>query len=301
MHLYDAIEEYNFTHGKHFDTATGQYDLLMPHDLGRPLTHEEMDYNFLYQKQTMNGFRIFGSGANYKLNTTDLNKVLKFHQISSTDENYSIYTGAGYVDNQFIWIPVEMAAAAQPAYVTLTANPTTINETGNSVVTYTLNVVNVDDNTTIDWSIATGSGITANDFVGGLTGTATITSNQATWTVEAAADNFTEGLESFTLTLASTDSLGNDTTTQTGNALSATVAISDTSITPVYNSISSANSVNEGASITFTVNTSNFFQAATADWLVDFANSTATSADFTGATSGTVSYTHLTLPTNREV
>ena len=288
MHLYDAIEEYNFTHGKHFDTATGQYDLLMPHDLGRPLTHEEMDYNFLYQKQTMNGFRIFGSGTNYKLSATDLNKVLKFHQITPADADYAIYTGAGYVDNQFIWIPVEMAAAAQPAYVTLTANPTTINETGNSTVTFTLNVVNVDDNTTVDWSIATGSGITAGDFVGGLTGTATINSNQATWTVQAAADNFTEGLESFTLTLASTDSAGNDTTTQTGNALSATVAISDTSITPVYNSISSANSVNEGASITFTVNTSNFFQAATANWLVDFANSTATSADFTGATSGTV-------------
>ena len=284
MHLYDAIEEYNFTHGKHFDTATGQYDLLMPHDLGRPLTHEEMDYNFLYQKQTMNGFRIFGSGTNYKLSATDLNKVLKFHQITPADADYAIYTGAGYVDNQFIWIPVEMAAAAQPAYVTLTANPTTINETGNSTVTFTLNVVNVDDNTTVDWSIATGSGITAGDIVGGLTGTATINGNTATWDVQAKADNFTEGLESFTLT----DSAGNDTTTQTGNALSATVAISDTSITPVYNSISSANSVNEGASITFTVNTSNFFQAATADWLVDFANSTATSADFTGATSGTV-------------
>ena len=288
MHLYDAIEEYNFTHGKHFDSATGQYDLLMPHDLGRPLTHEEMDYNFLYQKQTMNGFRIFGSGANYKLNVDDLDKVLKFHKISPSDEDYAIYTGAGYVDDQYIWIPVEMAAAAQPAYVTLTANPTTINETGNSTVTYTLNVVNVDDNTTVDWSIATGSGITAGDFVGGLTGTATINSNQATWTVQAAADNFTEGLESFTLTLASTDSAGNDTTTQTGNALSATVAIADTSVTPTYNSISSANSVNEGASITFTVNTSNFFQTATADWLVDFANSTATSADFTGATTGTV-------------
>ena len=288
MHLYDAIEEYNFTHGKHFDTATGQYDLLMPHDLGRPLTHEEMDYNFLYQKQTMNGFRIFGSGTNYKLSATDLNKVLKFHQITPADADYAIYTGAGYVDNQFIWIPVEMAAAAQPAYVTLTANPTTINETGNSTVTFTLNVVNVDDNTTVDWSIATGSGITAGDFVGGLTGTATINSNQATWTVQAATDNFTEGTESFTLTLASTDSAGNDTTTQTGNALSATVAISDTSITPAYNSISGSNSVNEGTSMVFTVNTSNFFQAATADWLVDFANSTATSADFVGATSGTV-------------
>ena len=295
MHLYDAIEEYNFTHGKHFDSATGQYDLLMPHDLGRPLTHEEMDYNFLYQKQTMNGFRIFGSGANYKLNADDLDKVLKFHKISPSDEDYAIYTGAGYVDDQYIWIPVEMAAAAQPAYVTLTANPTTINETGNSTVTYTLNVVNVEDGTTIDWSIATGSGITANDFVGGLTGTATINGNTATWTVQAAADNFTEGLESFTLTLATTDSAGNDTTTMSqdpqgngGVPLSATVAIADTSYTPQYNSISSANSVNEGASITFTVNTSYFFQAATADWLVDFANSTATSADFTGATSGTV-------------
>lgn len=295
MHLYDAIEEYNFTHGKHFDSATGQYDLLMPHDLGRPLTHEEMDYNFLYQKQTMNGFRIFGSGANYKLNADDLDKVLKFHKISPSDEDYAIYTGAGYVDDQYIWIPVEMAAAAQPAYVTLTANPTTINETGNSTVTYTLNVVNVEDGTTIDWSIATGSGITANDFVGGLTGTATINGNTATWTVQAKADNFTEGTESFTLTLATTDSAGNDTTTMSqdpqgngGVPLSATVAISDTSYTPEYVSISSANSVNEGAIINFTVNTNYFFQAATANWLVDFANSTATSADFVGATSGTV-------------
>ena len=47
MHLYDAIEEYNFTHGKHFDAATGQYDLLMPHDLGRPLTHEAVSYTHL--------------------------------------------------------------------------------------------------------------------------------------------------------------------------------------------------------------------------------------------------------------
>ena len=107
MHLYDAIEEYNFTHGKHFDAATGQYDLLMPHDLGRPLTHEEMDYNFLYQKQTMNGFRIFGSGTNYKLNIDDIEKVLKFHKIQPSDEDYSKYIAAGYVDDQYIWIPVE--------------------------------------------------------------------------------------------------------------------------------------------------------------------------------------------------
>ena len=91
----------------------------------------------------MNGFRIFGSGANYKLNIDDIDKVLKFHKIAITDENYSTYTTAGYVADQYIWIPVEMAAAAQPAYVTLTASPNPINETGNAVVTFTLNVVNI--------------------------------------------------------------------------------------------------------------------------------------------------------------
>ena len=295
MHLYDAIEEYNFTHGKHFDAATGQYDLLMPHDLGRPLTHEEMDYNFLYQKQTMNGFRIFGSGTNYKLNIDDIEKVLKFHKIQPSDEDYSKYIAAGYVDDQYIWIPVEMQAAAQPTYVTLVSNPATIGEISNNTVTYTLTTVNVEDGTTIDWSIATGSGITANDFVGGLTGTATINTNTATWTVQAAADHVTEGTESFTLTLASTDSASNDTTTMSqdangngGVALSATTSISDTSKTPQYNSISGAGSMAEGTSTFYTVNTSYFYQAATIGWEIDFTNSTATSADFTGATSGTV-------------
>lgn len=296
MHLYDAIEEYNFTHGKHFDDTTGQYDLLMPHDLGRPLTHEEMDYNFLYQKQTMNGFRIFGSGTNYKLNIDDIEKVLKFHKIQPSDEDYSKYIAAGYVDDQYIWIPVEMQAAAQPTYVTLVSNPATIGEISNNIVTYTLTTVNVEDGTTIDWSIATGSGITANDFVGGLTGTVTINTNTATWTVQAAADHVTEGTESFTLTLASTDSASNDTTTMSqdangngGVALSATTSISDTSLTPQYNSISGVGSMAEGTSTLFAVNTSYFFQGATIGWEIDFANSTATSADFTGATSGTVS------------
>ena len=297
MHLYDQIEEYNFTHGNQFDTASGQYNLLMPHDLGRPLTHEEMDYNFLYQKQTMNGFRIFGSGTNLRLDDNDLDKVLKFHKISLSDENYALYNAQGYVADQYIWIPVEMAAAAQPAYVTLTANPTAINETSNSTVTFTLNVVNVEDGTTIDWSIATGSGITANDFVGGLTGTATINGNTATWDVQAKADNFTEGLESFTLTIATTDSAGNDTTTMSqdpngngGVPLSATVSIGDTSVTPTYTSISSAGSVNEGSTITFTVNTANFFQGATVGWSIDQANTTASADDFQGGVfpSGTV-------------
>ena len=287
MHLYDAIEEYNFDHGRHFDNVTGQYDLLMPHELGRPLTHEEMDYNFLYQKQTMNGFRIFGSGTNLRLNDDDKDKVLKFHKIDPADEFYADYTAAGYVTDQYIWIPEELAAPLVVSYISLTASPTVINETNNNTTTFTLQTINATDNTTVDWSIA-GGNINANDFTGPLTGTATIVNNQATWTVTANADAATEGPEVFILTLASVDSAGNDTTTYNGGALDASVTITDTSLTPAYISLTSPGSVSEGSSITFTVNTQNFFQAASVSWELDFTQSTATSADFTGVTNGTL-------------
>lgn len=292
MHLYDAIEEYNFEHGKHFDPFTGQYDLLMPHDLGRPLTHEEMDYNFLYQKQTMNGFRIFGSGENYRLNIDDTDKVLKFHKIDPADDNYADYTAAGYVTGQWIWIPEVLAAPPVVTYVSLTATPNVVNETNNNTTTFTLTTINVTDNTVINWSIATGGGITAGDFVGGLTGQATIIGDTATWTVQASADAITEGPEVYTLTLAATDSALNDTTTfNGGNPLSADVTITDTSLTPQYIAIDGNNTVAEGQQIGFGITTANFFQAATVNWEIDFASSTATAADFTGATSGVINMT----------
>lgn len=297
MHLYDRIEEYNFSHNLHFDSATGQYSILLPHDLNRPLTHDEMDYNLLYHKQTMNGYRIFGSSSDQSLDPTeDVDKVLKFHKIQQSDEDFANYTSAGYGEGQFIWIMVEMAAAAQPTYVTLTADPGTVNETSNASVVFTLNTVNVEDNTTVDWSIS-GTDITANDFLSGtLTGTATIVGNTASWTVTTNADHFTENNpEQFTLTLAATDSANNDTTTMSqdpqgngGVPLSADVDITDTSFTPQYNSITSNSSVSEGQSITFNVNTSYFFQTADIDWEIDFNQSTATLADFTGPVSGTV-------------
>jgi hypothetical protein len=289
MHLYDAIEEYIFDHGKHFDATTGQYDLLMPHELGRPLTHEEMDYNFLYQKQTMNGFRIFGSGTNLRLNDDDKDKVLKFHKIDPSDEDYALYTAAGYVATQYIWIPEILQSPPVVSYISLVASPSVINETNNSTTTFTLQTINAADNTTVDWSIA-GGNITANDFTGPLTGTATIVGNQATWTVQASADAVTEGPEVFILTLASVDSAGNDTTTYNGGtALDESVTITDTSLTPAYVSLTSPGTVNEGSSIFFTVNTQNFFQGATVTYELDFLMSTATSADFVGATTGTVS------------
>ncbi len=295
MHLYDRIEEYSFSHNSHFDAATGQYSLLLPHDLNRPLTHDEMDYNLLYHKQTHLGYKIFGSGVDQTLDfTEDVDKVMKFHKIQASDENYTSYINAGYTEGQFIWIMVEMAAAAQPTYVSLSANPSIVNETSNNIVTFTLNTVNIEDATTVGYTI-TGTNITAPDFIGGLTGIATINLNTATFDVEINADHFTESGETFTLTLDIVDSANNDTTTMSQDAngnggvpLSADVTITDSSFTPRYLSISGPSSISEGQVANYTVNGQYFYQSATIDWAIDFDNSSATPADFTGSVAGQV-------------
>ena len=107
MH-FEKIEEYSFDHGLHFNTVTGEYHSLYPHDLGRPLSHEEMDYNLLYQKQTLNGWRIAGSNPDLTLNIGDLEKVLKYHQVSQDDADWARYSAAGLFDGQLVWIPVEI-------------------------------------------------------------------------------------------------------------------------------------------------------------------------------------------------
>ena len=121
MHVSDKIEDYSFEHGRHVNNSTKQYFQVLPHDLGRPLTHDEMDYNLLYQAQTINGFRIFGSGEDAALTDSDLNKVLKYHKISTSDVDYSRYVELGYSENNYIWIPVEIAAPTTTT--TTTADP----------------------------------------------------------------------------------------------------------------------------------------------------------------------------------
>ena len=140
MHL-EKIEEYNFEHGLHFDVATGEYSSLNPHTLGRPLTHEEMDYNLLYQKQTVNGYRIAGSNNDLTLSADDLGKVLSFVQISNTDTDWSRWSDAGLLDGQFIWAPVEMYTTTQATTIATTAattaqtQPTTIATQATTIAT----------------------------------------------------------------------------------------------------------------------------------------------------------------------
>ena len=120
------------------------------------------------------------------------------------------------------------SAPSTPAgsYNTLTGAPDPVDE-GTSV-TFTVtgsNLQTADVNYTL-----TGNGISAGDVGIGMNGTITMTggvNNTGSLTVPISADNLTEGNETLTCTIASTDSNG----ISTGN-LSTSVTINDTSTTP---------------------------------------------------------------------
>ena len=100
----NTIEEYDFPHGFHRNYVTGKYIAIQPHDLGRPLTHAEMDYNLILNEQTQAGFRIFGSNEDLTLSDDDLGSSLVFHKISADDDDFARYQSKGYSVGQYIWI-----------------------------------------------------------------------------------------------------------------------------------------------------------------------------------------------------
>ncbi len=100
----NTIEEYDFVHGFHRNFVTGKYIAIQPHDLGRPLTHAEMDYNLILNEQTQAGFRIFGSNPDLTLSDDDLGSSLVFHKISADDDDFARYQSKGYSVDQYIWI-----------------------------------------------------------------------------------------------------------------------------------------------------------------------------------------------------
>ena len=225
MHL-TKIEEYNFTHGLHFNNQTGEYYSLNPHTLGRALTHEEMDYNLIYQKQTLNGFRIAGSATDLTLTANDLGFTLVYAQISTGDADWNRYQTAGLFDGQFVWIPKALATTTTtttlaPSYDTFTASAANVNE--GDTVSFNLATTNIADSTTVGYTI---NGVSGADINGAaLTGNLTISGNQATLVLAVSADTLTEGAETITVTLDATDANG------VTAGLSASSTINDTSLT----------------------------------------------------------------------
>jgi len=133
---------------------------------------------------------------------------------------------------------------------TLTASAGAVNE-GDTVL-FTLQTTNVAPGARFDYAI---SGVSASDVAGGLSGTALIGADgKAVIAVQLAADRLTEvTAETLTLTVAG----------QTKG-----VSINDTSINPTYTLTSSAEAVNEGDTVVFTLQTTNVDAGARFDYVI---------------------------------
>ena len=161
----------------------------------------------------------------------------------------------------------------QPSY-TLTANNSSPNE--GDTVTFTLTGTNAYTGT--HYYSLSGTAANTGD-VNTTTGQITYNGSTGSFGIYIDADYLTEGSETFT-TYARVNSTSGDIVAQT------TVTINDTTLTPTATCTPSVSSVNEGSSVTFTVNTTNF-PSGTLQWeavlSADMENSDIS------ATSGTVS------------
>jgi len=164
--------------------------------------------------------------------------------------------------------------------ITVTPNVTSVNEGGS--VTFTITTTGVNTNATLFWTTETVSGaVNANDFTDGLTsGSFTFTNGTAS-IVRTLTNDFTlEGTESFRLQIRTGSTSG------TVRATSSTVTVNDTSV-PTYAVASSASSINEGESVTFTVTTQGVPNDTTLYWTTLSVSGTINADDFTdGLTSG---------------
>lgn len=182
----------------------------------------------------------------------------------------------------------DTSVPAGPTYA-IAPSSTTVNE--GSSITYTVTTSGVADNTTLFYTLTGTAGIL--DVTGGtLNGTVTIVGNTGTITVATVADTTTEGGETIIAQLRTVSISGSIVAT------AATVNVSDTSIAPVptYSVSANASNINEGATVTVQVTTTNVADGTTLYWstagsvsAADFSDNTLTGS-FT-VTSGTGSFT----------
>jgi hypothetical protein len=153
-----------------------------------------------------------------------------------------------------------VAEVLAPTYnVAAAAGATSVNE--GSSLTFNVTGTNI-TNGTYYYTVNSNAG----DF-GTSSGSFTITSNSGSFSVTPTADATTEGAETFTV------SVRTDSTSGTVVATSVTITINDTSTTPAPTyavaAAGGATSVNEGATLTFNVTTTNVANSTTLYWTMN--------------------------------
>lgn len=163
-----------------------------------------------------------------------------------------------------------------PTY-TFTTTPTSIDE--GAAGTFAIETVGVANGTTLYWTV--NNTFTTNADFPATSGTFTINNGVGSFSVTPTADLLTEGSETFTVSVRTTDVSG------PVGATSSAVTINDVSVTG-YAFTTTPASINEGAAGTFAVSAINATDGTTLYWTIN--NVSSSSADFS-ATSGSFTVT----------
>jgi hypothetical protein len=130
---------------------------------------------------------------------------------------------ASFTSSRLTGIAARVIPDTAPVYLSLTLDNTAYNE-GDTIIA-TLNTANIPNGTIVSYTV---TGMSFGDLVSGdITGTFTINSNIAFREFVLNEDGLTEGPDTFTITIASTDNAGRNT-----GSLSASATINDTSFDP---------------------------------------------------------------------
>lgn len=192
-----------------------------------------------------------------------------------------IYSAAYY---QTLSTPIPALSSIIPVVPTYAISPNVSAVAEGGTVTYTVTTTNVINNTTLYW-VNSGSSVSA-DFNDNInSGTVTIVNNFGIISRTLVNDLQTEGSENIILEIKIGNNLGPTI------AVSTPTTITDTSIDPtlpVYSVSPSTLTMNEGASVTFTVTTANVANGTTLYWNNDGTTNGATDFASPGSNNGTV-------------
>jgi len=153
-------------------------------------------------------------------------------------ESYTFNIRSGSITGSVLAVATINVADTSVTAPSYSVSPLTATIDEGVTQVFTVNTGNVDDNTVLDWEIASA---TLADFQA-VTGTVTIVNDTGTFSVTSLEDSVTEGDESFVINL----SLDSDI------KASVSLDVNDTSIAPTYTLTTDAtNTINEGT--TFSV------------------------------------------------
>jgi len=175
--------------------------------------------------------------------------------------------------------------------LTTVVNPIVESGTAN---TYTITVGSLYTNTTLYWAIENVTTAAA-DFSGATSGTLTSGASTRSFTITAAADLTTEGVQTFKINILTGSTAGTIVYTYPVN-----ISITDTSTNPIPTATVTSTpttSVDEGSTITFNIATTNFatgtlyYSISGAVAAADFQSGSLTGSFAVSASSGTVALT----------